>query len=279
MGVKVFFKASDGVEIQYNIEGDGDPLIFLNGLWGVKSSWNNQTAFFAKKYKCITYDHRGIGGSEKWRGEYSYTLHARDLKELLEILNIKKAIFIGTCHGGMTAVSLAIEYPEMVQALCINGTQLLKSEKQKHIYEGWKSVLRTSDFKTLYKTIIPTIMSDKWLLNNNSRLESMAVEVNERVDKKAAINMIEACKKYGYNDECISAINAPTLVIAGDEDSFILSDKLRKEARFIRNSEFVLFKGCGHFPQREMIEDYNIIINSFITQVKQHEYNLIGSCI
>jgi aminoacrylate hydrolase len=119
------FRTSDGVELFYQLDGDGPPLLMLSGIWSDSTTWNAQVRKFADYYTCIRLDHRGIGQSEKWAGEHTYELHALDVKELLDHLGLNGAIILGVCHGGMAAATLALNYPGYARALCINATQYI----------------------------------------------------------------------------------------------------------------------------------------------------------
>ena len=60
--------AYQGGEINYEVAGEGHPLIFVSGLNGVARYWQAQVPVFAKRYKVVTYDQRGTGGSDKATG-------------------------------------------------------------------------------------------------------------------------------------------------------------------------------------------------------------------
>jgi pimeloyl-ACP methyl ester carboxylesterase len=261
------FKTSDGVNLFYRLDGDGPPLIMLSGIWSDTNTWNAQVRSFAEHYTCIRLDHRGIGQSEKWAGEHSYELHARDVKELLDHLGLKSAAILGVCHGGMAAVTLAKNYPGCADALCINATQLLGSERLKQMYFGWKRILKTSDFETLYTVIMPTIMSDNWLSQNRERLPALLAAIEERIEFSAAQKMVDALVAYsatGFTTEEIASIEVPALIMASGEDRFIPPQVIQTESQYWPNATYHLFENSGHFPQREMPETYNSVVLGFL---------------
>jgi aminoacrylate hydrolase len=261
------FKTSDGVNLFYRLDGDGPPLLMLSGIWSDTNTWNAQVRSFADHYTCIRLDHRGIGQSEKWAGEHSYELHARDVKELLDHLGLKKAAILGVCHGGMAAVTAAVKYPGYVGALCVNATQLLGSERLRQMYFGWKRILETSDFETLYTVIMPTIMSDHWLSQNRERLPDFLATIEERIEFSAAQKMVEALIEYsatGFTPEEVASIKVPALILASGEDRFIPPPVIQSESQYLPNAKFHLFEHSGHFPQREMPETYNSVVLNFL---------------
>ena len=68
-------------------------------------------AEFSKRYRCISFDHRGAGDSDKPKDAYATELIARDAIALLDTLGIEKAHVAGTSTGGCVLQNLAIDYP------------------------------------------------------------------------------------------------------------------------------------------------------------------------
>lgn len=261
------FRTSDGVDLFYQLDGDGPPLLMLSGIWSDTTTWNAQVRGFAEHYTCIRLDHRGIGQSEKWAGEYSYDLHARDAKELLDHLGLSDAAILGVCHGGMAAVTLAMNHPGYAGALCINGTQLLRSERLKQTYIGWKRILESSDFETLYTAIMPTVMSEKWLDQNQDRLPALLETIEQRIEPFAARKMVDALVNYaatGLDPAKVASTEIPALIMAGGEDMFIPPRVIRAESRHWPNATYHLFEESGHFPQREVPDTYNEVVLEYL---------------
>ena len=268
------FRTSDGVELFYQLDGDGPPLLMLSGIWSDSTTWNAQVRKFADYYTCIRLDHRGIGQSEKWAGEHTYELHALDVKELLDHLGLNGAIILGVCHGGMAAATLALNYPGYARALCINATQLLRSERITLTYMGWKRILETSDFETLYKVIMPTVMSEHWLTHNRDRLPSLLESIKERIEFSAALKMVDALIAYsatGFEPEDIAAVGIPALIMAGGEDMFISPPVIQAESQFWPNATYHLFEQSGHFPQREIPDIYNAVVLNYLQNLPTHD--------
>lgn len=268
------FKTSDGVDLYFRLDGEGPPLLMLSGIWSDTTTWNAQVRDFAKHYTCIRLDHRGIGQSDKWVGEYSYDLHARDVKELLDHLGLKRVVILGVCHGGMAAVTLASKHPGYASALCINATQLLSSERLTQMYIGWQKILETSDFETLYTAIMPTVMSEKWLAENRDRLPALLETIEQRIDPSAALKMVEALIAYsntGLTPDEITSIGIPALIMAGGEDMFIPPRIIQAESTHWPDAIYHRFETSGHFPQREVPEAYNSVVMNYLQNLRSRE--------
>ncbi|MGH7807429.1 MAG: alpha/beta fold hydrolase, partial [Thermodesulfobacteriota bacterium] len=89
------------ISLNYELDGKGPAVIFINGLTMDVNGWYFQVPAFSEKYKILRYDCRGQGQSDKPDMDYSQEMHADDLKELLYKLGIQKAHIIGLSNGGM----------------------------------------------------------------------------------------------------------------------------------------------------------------------------------
>ncbi len=113
---------SNGINISYELKGNGFPIIFIHGFGSKKEIWKPQIKDFSMKYKTITFDLRGTGRSD--RPDYPYTMEmfVDDIKGLLEYLQIKSAHLIGRSLGGMIAQNFVLKYPQHVKKLVLIAT-------------------------------------------------------------------------------------------------------------------------------------------------------------
>ena len=91
----------DGTQIYYKDWGSGPPITFSHG-WPLNAdAWDDQMLFLASKgFRCIAHDRRGHGrSSQPWDGNNLDT-YADDLAELIETLDLKKAVVVGHSTGG-----------------------------------------------------------------------------------------------------------------------------------------------------------------------------------
>ncbi|MBT8408655.1 MAG: alpha/beta hydrolase, partial [Alphaproteobacteria bacterium] len=96
------FTTSDGLNIYYEVEGDGLPILCLPGLTRTTADFEYVTPHLAGN-RVIKVDYRGRGQSDfdpKWEN-YSLQVEGRDVMELLAHLGIPKAALLGTSRGGM----------------------------------------------------------------------------------------------------------------------------------------------------------------------------------
>src|SRR3982750_3934307 len=110
-------------EIHYEVGGEGDPLLLVPGFASGAWSWNWQVEELSRDFRVITFDPRGISGSQLRNGaEISIQLIADDIESLLDHLDIQKANVLGISFGGFVAQEFALCYPQRLQKLVLAST-------------------------------------------------------------------------------------------------------------------------------------------------------------
>jgi len=103
--------------LYYTDDGSGEPLLFVHGWTCDSNDYLWQLAHFRSKYRVIAPDLRGHGRSPTLQGGYEARVFARDLRELLDELQVRSCVVIGHSLGGLIASALAVEYPQRVRGI------------------------------------------------------------------------------------------------------------------------------------------------------------------
>jgi 3-oxoadipate enol-lactonase len=101
----------------YEERGSGPPILFIHGTGADSDIWSGSVALGAD-YRCIAYDRRGYGRSPLPAGE-SISLEANDAAALLKLLGAVPAMIVGHSLGGVIALDLAVEHPQLVAGLLL----------------------------------------------------------------------------------------------------------------------------------------------------------------
>jgi pimeloyl-ACP methyl ester carboxylesterase len=116
---------SAGVKIHYEVEGKGEPVILIHGLYSSgRMNWGlpGITGDLAKNYQVIALDCRGHGQSDKPAGEGSYGVRmVEDVVRLMDHLHLSSAHLVGYSMGGMIALKLAVLHPARVRSTTLGG--------------------------------------------------------------------------------------------------------------------------------------------------------------
>src|SRR5882724_12501756 len=113
----------DGVKLYYEETGRGIPIVFVHEFAGDCRSWEHQVRYFARYYRCITYNARGYPPSDVPQdGEkYSQERARDDIRAVLDGLKIDKAHVVGLSMGGFATLHFGFTYPQRARSLVIAG--------------------------------------------------------------------------------------------------------------------------------------------------------------
>src|SRR5208337_2563307 len=105
------FVDNQGARIYWGEQGSGEPLVLISGLGTTSRAWYRSRPVFAKSYRTLALDNRGVGSSDVPPGVYSISLMASDVIAVLDAAGVADAHVFGASMGGMIAQELALQYP------------------------------------------------------------------------------------------------------------------------------------------------------------------------
>jgi pimeloyl-ACP methyl ester carboxylesterase len=258
------------ITLNYSEAGRGEPLLFIPGLVGLYTAWDYQIAHFSKTYRCITFDHRGAGDSDKPTGGDSYSTPALadDVIALLDTLKIEKVSAIGTSTGGCVLQNLAIDHPQRLARAVFSNT--------------WtKADLYVQRVQTLRKWIAQSYGSDAYVefssILTNGPLQfrhnlDRVMEIETRSKKTiGSVDVIAARIDMTLSHDRLAElgrIDCPSLVIGTHDDATVpvyFADDLHAA---IKGSRLVIFPEGGHYSYRVKADEWNAIVGAFLAETK-----------
>ena len=260
-------KTINGITINYELEGEGKTIVFVHGLSDSLAYWKVLSENLKNDYQTLIYDLRGHGESSDDDRNTTIDLYQEDLYQLLKSLNIENAVFVGLSLGGNVILNLAVNHPEMVNGLVVMSSFPEHDEKLKNIFDDFDNAI-DEGFVEFFDTILPYTLPDDILEEHKELLENVKVEAAKTAN-------IERIKKginagYGFNlSDKLNEINAPTLVIAGEEDNLTTLDVQRKISDNIQDSELIVLEKTKHnILIGRNIEKVLNIINDFMSEIE-----------
>ena len=259
-------KTINGITINYELEGEGKTIVFVHGLSDSLAYWKVLSENLKNDYQTLIYDLRGHGESSDDDRNTTIDLYQEDLYQLLKSLNIENAVFVGLSLGGNVILNLAVNHPEMVNGLVVMSSFPEHDEKLKNIFDDFDNAI-DEGFVEFFDTILPYTLPDDILEEHKELLENVKVEAAKTAN-------IEGIKKginagYGFNlSDKLNEMNAPTLVIAGEEDNLTTLDIQRKISDNIQDSELIVLEKTKHnILIGRNIEKVLNIINDFMSKI------------
>lgn len=116
--------ANMDIQLYYTEKGSGEPFILLHGNGEDGTYFIHQIEYFSKRYRVIALDTRGHGKSPRGDAPFTIRQFAEDLRSFMDRMAIERANILGFSDGGNIALQFAIQYPERVERLILNGANL-----------------------------------------------------------------------------------------------------------------------------------------------------------
>lgn len=279
-----FFKSFDGTKLFYSVEGKGKPLIFCYGLVCSSLHWTYQIDHFRQKYQAVWFDYRGHHNSEPPADLNSLTVEniARDLGLLLDELKISDAVFLGHSMGVNIVLELYRQRPEKVSGLVLaNGTAKRPLETLFHLnvlqsgFQIWKKLhekapklvsllWKLQKGNPFWRTVI-TLGGFNPHLTPAEDIQLYVDQVSD-MDPRVLIHLIENYDRYDATS-WLHTIDAPTLILAGENDNVVPIREQELMQQLIPNSELALIRHGSHCPQMDLPDLVNHKIENFLDQI------------
>ena len=112
--------AANGIQIHYELGGEGQRLLFISGTGGdLRNRPNVFDGPLTEHFEVLSYDQRGLGQSEKPETDYTMADYADDAAALIHSMGWATCHVLGSSFGGMVALNLAIRHPEVIDRLVL----------------------------------------------------------------------------------------------------------------------------------------------------------------
>lgn len=258
---------SSGIEhIYYESAGQGDAIIFCHGLGGNHANWFQQIPVFARSFRTIIWDQRGFGCSTNHGGECSPVLAVTDLKALLDMLEIKRAVLIGQSMGGWAALGFALAYPDRVQSLVLADS--LGGISTAEIEQGFTQLIQQSEGmpSKLLLGLHPAI--GRTLAQRNISLAYLYQQLGSFGEPASTLRMFKILQETSYPHEALQKLALPILCLVGSEDRLIPPALVRQAAAILSDAQIVEIPGAGHSPYFEVPDTWNQVVLDFLSSTE-----------
>ena len=262
--------AMNGVNLYYQVHGDGEPLVLIQGFGGGHEGWFFQTRAFKRYFKVIVFDNRGIGRSDKSPEPYTIRTMADDVIGLLDHLGIEKAHILGMSLGGMVAQEVGINYGSRVNKLVLVCTHAGDRDTSDMHPDMLKSmgIEEGSDVPDIAGIDMNKTFSTIVRLAFNKRLYRMIlVPLAQYQIKRTGVGghmeQMEAVVDHQTADR-LHLVESRTLVITGSDDKIISPHSSEDIAAQIPDSRLVKIAGGSHAFSIEMRHRFNSEVLEFL---------------
>ncbi|HEY1169495.1 MAG TPA: alpha/beta hydrolase [Candidatus Limnocylindrales bacterium] len=250
---------ANGIAINYEVQGEGEPLILIPYLAADNACYAFQVADYAKEFRCISIDPRGAGESDKPDAPYSTELIADDVAAFMQVLGVEHAHVMGLSLGAAAGIWLAAKYPERVASLSLHSAWPKTDPFLKTVVESWRGLAKgLGDVTEMVITgILPWCLTPGLYAAKPDYVDSLAAFVRSRPKQPLDAFLRQSAAVLSHDAEAqLSKIDAPTLVTFGRWD-LVCSTRFEPAFRSIRGSEVHVFEDCAHAAIYENVPAFN----------------------
>lgn len=235
-----------GVTLNYEISGEGDPLLLIMGTSGSIPLWGELLPKLAERHRVIAFDNRGLGGSDRGEGPITVASMAEDASALLEALEVPRAHVLGWSLGSAVLQELALAHPEQVASGVMYATwgrcdgfqrSMLSALRLPYAVRDMEAALAIAglafspqlldhpDFAQLLEPMLPAFPQG----------DAQMQVTTEQWDADLAHDTLDR----------LGGITAPTLVVVGEQDLLTPPWQSRAVADAVPGARFELVTGPG----------------------------------
>jgi pimeloyl-ACP methyl ester carboxylesterase len=260
----------NGVELYYELGGEGDPLVLVHGSWGDHGNWRPVVGPLRESFTVLTYDRRGHSGSERPAGQGSVVEDADDLAALVTELGLAPAHVAANSFGASIALRAVSRHPATFRSVMAHEPPLL-------------ALLAGTEFE-------PT------LAEVSGRVQAV-VELIDAGEGEAAARLFVDTVAFGpgawdnqlsqalrdvftnnaptYQDECndpdqlrldleaLAACDRPILLTDGSESPPFFRHVVDLVARAVPHARRHTIEGADHVPHLSTTERYLQLVSDF----------------
>jgi pimeloyl-ACP methyl ester carboxylesterase/predicted glycosyltransferase len=270
----------DGVKLHYEIYGDGPETIVFPAAWSITHArvYKAQLPYFSERFRCVAYDGRGSGKSDRPEDVAAYSLsnYTADVLAVMDATDTDKAILLGLSFGAMLTSIVAAYHPERVKAAILAGAAASIGPKFPYMtpehfvagsdrFENWDKQKR--DYWLInYPDFAEFFISKVFTEPHSTRQIEEGVEWAKDTTGPVLVKTVEAgwiTPEFDVGEAMYRKIRCPMLMLHGDNDQITPYAGAELVAR-ITGAELVTFPGGGHNPLGRYPAKCNALIVDFL---------------
>lgn len=233
------YSRANGVDIWYELKGDGPAMVFVHANPFDHDLWLYQTAHFSTWFKTIAIDIRGYGRSSKVTTPYALKDMCDDVIGVLNDLGVARAICCGCSVGSGITLLLGLDHPDKFDAVILVGGNSSASARFQSRIDGYRKDL-ASFHRYHLRDLVQQEFADSRL---GAHLLNMWVERDPRL-KGDAIAQVFMAGNHTEMTPRLPSMKIPTLVINGEFDNSRPAGE--RTASMIPGAVHNVLPGTGH---------------------------------
>jgi 3-oxoadipate enol-lactonase len=252
---------ADHTSIDYDVHGEGPPLVLINGLGFGRWGFFKQVPALSRHFRTITFDARGERDLKDGVSDL-----VADVVALMDHLHIRNAHILGTSLGGFVAQELALQRPDLVDRLVLVCTSYGRGGPES--MSPWALMdmlgLPSLSVKRAVQRGLEAATSDRYRAEHPEEFEQI---VRGRLADSPSLSAYSGQMRAGARFDAsrdVRSITSPTLVIHGADDRYVPVANAVALAEAIPDARLRVLEDAGHLVFIERFADVNREIVTFL---------------
>jgi pimeloyl-ACP methyl ester carboxylesterase len=264
--------------LAHKVEGEGPPLLLLNGGMMSLSAWEPIARRFAGRHRVIRCDFRGQLLSPG-PPRASMEEHADDVAALLESLSVGPVDVVCASYGAYAGLLLAARHPGRVgSVVAATVTDVAKAgdaalgEIGARLAAAVRAAARGGDRTEVYDAIVDLAYTPEWRVAHADELAARRGQVGLLPEAwfTGLDGLLTALEKVDLRP-ALAAISCPVLVVAAERDAAMPLERTKAVADGIPAARLVVVPGSGHALIVEREDEFVLLVERFLARVHREK--------
>jgi pimeloyl-ACP methyl ester carboxylesterase/tetratricopeptide (TPR) repeat protein len=257
-----FADLGNGTTLAYVERGGAGatPVILLHGFTDSWRSYERVLPHLPDTLRVFAVTQRGHGASSKPDVGYDARDFARDIAAFMDVRGIERAVIVGHSMGATVAQRFAIDYPHRTRGVILEGA-FLPRPGNPAVGELWSEVSKFGS--SVDPAFVREFQRSTLAQPVPADFFDLAVGESLKVPTYVWKEALGAFREFDFAPE-LEKIQAPTLIVWGDRDTFTTHPDQEALNRAIAGSRLAVYDGAGHSPHWEEPARFAAQVASFV---------------
>ncbi|MEA2391050.1 MAG: 3-oxoadipate enol-lactonase [Solirubrobacteraceae bacterium] len=258
---------ANGVELYYEVHGEGEPLLCVMGLSADTLAWALQVPAWSQAFKTVIFDNRDVGQSGYVDAPYEIRDMAADALALADALELESFHLLGVSMGGMIAQEMALSAPERIRTLTLAVTYANGGRYARTKSRIWGADFARRSQEEIVEDLMLLTMSEEFYENEEgvAFLRQMMLANPHPQRPEGFRRQLEAASAHDSRDR-LGALAMPVHIIGAEHDILIPVWKSHELAELIPGSKLSVLPRCPHGLQVERAQEFNDAVLAFVRE-------------
>ncbi|MGO9888776.1 MAG: alpha/beta fold hydrolase [Solirubrobacteraceae bacterium] len=257
----------DGLRINYDVQGDGEPLLLIPYTAADHACYAFQLPSYAEHFSCIALDLPGSGESDKPAGPYSTEGYADQVAGFLGAIGVDKAHVAGVSLGAAVGMHLAARHPSRVRSLSLHSGWPATDDYLNVVVDQWRTLATAlpTIADVVIQGIFPWCFTPEMYVERPEFVDTLVDFVRGRPAQPADAFLAQIDGVVAHDASAVLGdIDVPTLITFGAHDLVCSTRFAQPLKNGITRSELVVFDHLSHAGLHEDPETFNSATLDFL---------------